>query len=174
MKLRRKHDRSARGVPPKAIAGLIVVLSASLCMQGQSGSPITSLQPLAPGTSLPVQLTHELKAGAVKPGTTFVAKTTQRIPVAPHKYLRRGAEVLGEVIASDEGDAGSPRPSVLTLRFTELRYKGQRVPLSAKALAIANFVQVMDAAVIATGSTGTSSPASPPRAISKGVISRPT
>ena len=142
-----------------ALAALGLFLLASLpCAATERDFAINSLQPLPPGTTVPVELARAMKAGSVKVGTRFVVRTTQRIPVGPHRYLPRGVEVLGEVIASDNGDAAAGKPSMLTLDFSELVWKGQSVPVRAKTIAIANFVQVMDAAVIATGATDRGNP----------------
>lgn len=133
------------------------VASASLVTFAQAGSPVFALSPLSPGTTLPVRLTHQLKAGSSKAGSTFFATTTQRIPLTLNSFLPPGTEIVGHVVNSQT--ASSPAaPSTLTLRFTEIRYKGQILPIAARTLAIANFVQVMDAAEIASGSTDRGNP----------------
>ncbi len=139
---------------------LLLSLGVSLvsCAHGQTGSPAASIEALPAGITLPVQLSRELKAGHIQPGTTFLATTTQRVPIAPDRYLRRGVQVEGRVIASSAHGGRDTGASTLTLRFTALRLGSQTLPISARTLAIANFVQVLDASVIATGSTDRGNP----------------
>lgn len=139
------------------ILSSLTLASATLVTFAQNGSPIVTLSPLSSGTTLPVRLTHELKAGAVKPGSTFLATTTQRIPVTLNSFLPPGTEIVGNVVSSQTSSSPSA-PSELTLRFTEIRYKRQTLPIAARTLAIANFVQVMDASVIASGSSDRGNP----------------
>lgn len=103
-----------------------------------------TLQPLAPGLTLPIELLHGLKAGQTKPGTPITGFTTQRIPLTPGTYLPRGVKVTGTVIASSAPDKKAGHPAVLTLHFDTLRYGQQTVPLHTQALAIANFTSVED------------------------------
>jgi hypothetical protein len=102
---------------------------------------------------LPVQMGRTLRSGKAKPGTVFVVETTQRVPVAADAYLNRGAKVRGEVVVSTSGDGTSAHPSVLTIRFTELSYRGKTVPVMTRAVAIANLMAVDDTFLPATGAT---------------------
>ena len=123
---------------------------------------VSALTPLPAGILLPVQLAKALHAGATPKGTKIVLKTTQRVPVAEHLYLGRGAEVYGEVIASDAGNEKTARPPSLALRITSLRYRHQEVPLMTKAIAIANFTDVDETSLPPNGAIdrGNSNPAS--------------
>ena len=103
---------------------------------------ISELQPLQAGITLPVAVGRTLRAGKVKPGTVFVLKTTQRVPVSEDAYLNRGAAVRGEVVTSDAGDRTAGHPATLAIRFTQLSYKGMTVPLVTKAVAMANLMYV--------------------------------
>jgi hypothetical protein len=80
----------------------------------------------------------------VKPGTVFLVKTTQRVPVSPDAYLNRGATVRGEVVVSDAGDGTAARPATLAIRFTQLSCRGGTVPLETRAVAMANLMAVDD------------------------------
>lgn len=128
----------------------VVLLLASLATQteasgtSQQSSAVTELQPLHAGITLPVQIGRTLSAGKAKPGTVFAVTTTQRVPVSADAYLNRGAKVRGEVVASDGGDGTAAHPSVLTIRFTELRYRGKTVPIETRAVAAANIMCVDD------------------------------
>jgi hypothetical protein len=114
---------------------------------------VSELQALPAGITLPVLIGRTLKSGKIKPGTIFVVETTQRVPVSKDAYLNRGARVRGEVMAASAGDGTAAHPAVLTMRFTELNYRGKTVPLATKAIAIANLMAVRDTFLPATGST---------------------
>jgi hypothetical protein len=103
---------------------------------------ISELRPLQAGVTLPVAMGRTLRAGKVRPGTIVVVKTTQRVPVSEDAYLKRGAAVRGEVVASDAGDGTAAHPARLTIRFTQLSYRGMTVPLETKAVAMANLMDV--------------------------------
>jgi hypothetical protein len=103
---------------------------------------VLELRPLHAGVTLPVAMGRTLRAGKVKPGTVFLVKTTQRVPVSEDAYLNRGATVRGEVVASDAGDGTAAHPATLTIRFTQLSYRGKTVPLETRAVAMANLMDV--------------------------------
>ncbi len=105
---------------------------------------VSQLQPLQSGVTLSVAMGRTLRAGKVKPGTVFLVKTTQRVPVSEDAYLKRGATVRGEVVASDAGDGTAAHPATLTIRFTQLSYRGRTVPLETRAVAMANLMAVDD------------------------------
>ncbi|WP_263365091.1 hypothetical protein [Edaphobacter bradus] len=132
------------------MAFLFILAEASRAWQRSSG--VSELQPLPAGITLPVQMGRTLRAGKTKPGTVFVVKTTQRVPVSETSYLNKGAKVRGEVVASAAGDGTAAHPSMLTIRFTALNYRGKTVPLVTRAIAIANLMAVEYTYVPATGS----------------------
>jgi hypothetical protein len=138
---------------------LAVVLPAAVGIYSAFGQQVEvgKLGPLQEGITLPVSLHEALRAGKSAPGAQVLATTTQRVPIDVHTYLRRGAEVVGEVTESTAGGNG-----VLGIRFTSLRYHGQTVPLRVSAIAIANFVEVGDteAPAGAASDRGYSNPAS--------------
>jgi hypothetical protein len=150
-------------IPRKAVPGTILrqglLLTILVLFGGASGDaqrsvPILKsepLQPLPAGVTLPVQLTRTLRAGKVSAGSRIVAKTTQRVPVGEHVYLKRGAALYGEVVTSIAGDGTASRPSALTIQFTLLRYGRQSVAVRTNAVAIANFTDVDDTFLPATG-----------------------
>ena len=123
---------------------------------------VSELAPLEAGVTLPVQIGRTLRAGKVKPGTVFQVKTTQRVPVSADTYLKHGARIRGEVVASDAGDGTAAHPSTLTIRFTQLSYQGRTVPLETRAVAMANLMAVNDTFLSMQGGAdrGNPSPAS--------------
>ena len=135
--------------------GLVIVVHSTLgrAEEVAPDAAVTALKPLPEGLTLPVKMGRTLRAGKVKTGTMIEAKTTQRVPVSATAYLTQGATVRGEVVASDAGDGTTARPSTLTIRFDQLSYRGQTVPLKARAVAIANLMAVDDTFLPATGST---------------------
>jgi hypothetical protein len=116
----------------------------------QRETAVSELQALPPGVTLPVRLGRALRAGKVKVGTQIVVKTTQRVPVSEETYLKAGAELDGEVVASIAGH-GTASPATLSIQFTRLRYGKQSIPVRTKAIAIANFMQVSYAYLPADG-----------------------
>jgi len=104
----------------------------------------SELRALPVGITLPVQIGRTLRAGKTKVGTVFMVTTTQRVPVSEDLYLNRGAKVRGEVVTSTGGDGTAAHPSVLTIRFTQLSYRGQTVALETRAVAMANLMAVDD------------------------------
>ena len=155
------HNPAPKIVRPLALLLAIVLFNACLA-NAQKAAAISELRPLAPGITLPVRLGRSLEAGKVKPGTSFLATTTQRVPIAQHLYLHHGAKLHGVVVTSTQGNGTAAKPSILSIRFTSLQYKGQTVPVATKVIAIANFVQVDETALPAQGSSdrGNPSPAS--------------
>ena len=117
----------------------------------QHEAAVSELQALPPGVTLPVKLGRWLRAGKVQVGTAFVVKTTQRVPVSEDTYLKAGAELDGEVVASIAGKGNGSTPATLSIRFTRLRYGKWSIPLRTKAIAIANFMQVNYAYLPADG-----------------------
>jgi len=103
---------------------------------------VMKLHALRPGVTLPVAMGRTLRAGKVKPGTVFLVKTTQRVFVSDEGYLSRGAKLRGEVVTSDAGDGTAAHPATLTIRFTQLSYRGMTVPLKTNAVAMANLMDV--------------------------------
>jgi len=103
---------------------------------------VVELRPLPTGITLPVAVGRTLRAGKVKPGTVFLLKTTQRVPVSEDAYLNRGAAVRGEVVTSEPGDRTAAHPATLAIRFMQLSYRGVTVPLATRAVAMANLMDV--------------------------------
>jgi hypothetical protein len=125
----------------------------------QHEAAVSELGALPPGVTLPVKLGRWLRAGKVRVGTQIVVTTTQRVPVSEESYLKAGAELDGEVVASTAGNASTP--ATLSIRFTRLRYGKQSIPVRTTAIAIANFTQVGYAFLPANGGPdmGINSPA---------------
>jgi hypothetical protein len=119
------------------LAGVFAFAGAAVA---QREAAISELEVLPQGVTLPVQLGRSLRAGKVRVGTQIVVKTTQRVPVSENSYLKAGAELDGEVVASTAGNGS--KPATLSIRFTRLRYGKQSIAVRTKAIAIANFMQV--------------------------------
>lgn len=120
-----------------------LVLSAGLCL-AQKLSSATRLTPLPNGTTLPVRLSHGLKAGKSRAGTPVLCFTTQRIPISATQYLPAGVELSGSVTASSAGDKSAGQPATLAIHFESLRWRKHTEPVTLRALAIANFSTAED------------------------------
>jgi len=146
--------------------GLSLGTALRLGAQGYSVVP-TELSSLPVGCTLPVSVGATLRAGKTRVGTSVVAKTTQRVPIGRGEHLDRGATVLGTVVVSAAGDGSAGHPSVLGVRFGEVRFRGARgvalqVPVAIDAVAVAGVLALSDTEAPANGSTdrGNPSPAS--------------
>ncbi len=120
----------------------LLLLSASILADSLKGHAVTELRPLPDGVTLPVQLGKTLRSGKTKPGTVFTVTTTQRVPVSEETYLDRGAKLRGKIVTSTAGDGTAAHPAVLVIRFTQLSYRGQTVPVVARAVAAASRLAV--------------------------------
>ena len=122
------------------IAVLLIVASPVLFAQASGAIP-SSLQSasgtMPPGTILPVRLDNTLRVGHARPGDRVQATVMQSVPGT---RLRRGAHLLGEVVAVTP----APHPS-LTLRFTELRLRHGAVPVAVNLRAMASLLEVEEA-----------------------------
>ena len=142
-------------------AGFLWV-AGSVLADSLKGHAVAELRPLPDGVTLPVVLEKTLRSGKTKPGTVFSVTTTQRVPVSEETYLDRGAKLRGEVVRSTAGDGTAAHPAVLVIRFTQLSYRGQTVPVVTNAVAVASRLAVDDTYLPSNGSTDrfTSNPAS--------------
>jgi hypothetical protein len=131
--------------------GLLLVC-ASILADTLKGRAISELQPLPVGVTLPVQLGKTLRSGSTKPGTIFTVTTTQRVPVSAETYLERGAKLSGEVVTSTAGDGTAAHPAVLAIRFTQISYRGQTVPVVTGAVAAASRLAVSNTYLPVNGS----------------------
>jgi hypothetical protein len=122
------------------------LLLASVSVLGGTlkGREVVELGSLPAGVTMPVVLGKTLRAGETKPGTTFTATTTQRVPVSEEWYLDRGATLQGKVVTSTAGDGTVEHPSVLVIRFTQLSYRKQTVPIATDGLAVASRLAIDD------------------------------
>jgi hypothetical protein len=126
------------------------------CTTRLVAQPITAdrIDSLPIGITLPVSIRTSLKGGSTRPGARILAVTTQRIPLEHGAYIPRGAKVLGDVVGSTA--------TTLSMRFITLTTGAQSTPLSATALAIANFTDVQNTYAPAAGGSdrGDADPAS--------------
>ena len=121
------------------LGGVFVCVAAAVA---QREAAVSELEALPPGVTLPVKVERVIRAGKIQVGTPIVVKTTQRVPVSEGTYLKAGAELDGEVVASIARNGNGSTPATLSIRFTRLRYGKQSIPLRTKAIAIANFAEV--------------------------------
>jgi hypothetical protein len=148
------------------VAGLLLVsgsvLADRVLADSLKGHTVLELGPIPEGVTLPVVLGKTLRSGKTKPGTVFTVTTTQRVPLSGETYLDRGAKLRGEVVTSTAGDGTAAHAAVLVIRFAQLSYRGQTVPVVTRAVAAASRLAVDDTYLPTNGSTDrfTSNPAS--------------
>lgn len=125
-----------------------VAMAATPKLSGVQVEP-SELNQLQPGTTLPVALRKTLRAGKTPVGTAVTALTTQRVPVGPKAWMHHGAQLSGVVTASsNQGGV-----AMLTIRFDELHYRGQTIPVKVDALAVASNMEVNQTGLPANGSS---------------------
>lgn len=105
-----------------------------------------------PGATIPVLLNRTLKAGKIVPGQTIAVALAQRVPIAPHAYLPQNVEIVGTVVSTNTKS--------LSIQFTQLRWKGETVPVRVKLLAAASFYNTYQTELPVGGTDrGTADPA---------------
>ena len=93
----------AVGMAKRTVLLLGGVFLCAAAAVAQREAAVSELEALPPGVTLPVKVGRALRAGKTQVGTPVVVKTTQRIPVSEGTYLKAGAELDGEVVASIAG-----------------------------------------------------------------------
>lgn len=123
--------------------------------------PVQTLTAIPAGLTLPVYLTHGVKAGSAKEGAAVEGVTTEPVPLSKTRYLPQGARVTGVVVASKAGDRRAGVPAMLVIAFEKLSYRGGTVPIRTQVLAVANATDVSDtfASVNDGSDRGNASPA---------------
>lgn len=96
---------------------------------------------LPAGTLLPVALGRGINAGKLRAGETIHAKVMQSVPGTP---VRRGAKVVGTVVAVS---SGSSSPARLAIRFDAVDSHGLMIPVSTDLRAVASPMEVTKAQV---------------------------
>lgn len=96
---------------------------------------------LPAGTLLPVALGHGINAGKLHAGDQIHARVMQSIPGTA---VRRGARVVGRVVAVSSGSNG---PAKVAIRFDAVRSQGRVIPVSTDLRAVASPMEVQMAQV---------------------------
>ena len=129
---------------------LSISLAASTSAAGTPADPTaTSAAIAAPaqpaslpaGTILPISLDGTLRADHAHPGRRIQATVMQSVPGT---RIRRGARLIGQVVAVSRGTAADPAPT-LTLRFTTLRLRHSSLPVAVSLRAMASLLEVEEA-----------------------------
>lgn len=99
---------------------------------------------LPPGTAIPVEFTHTIKADKAKAGDPVQARTMQVVHLGQGHDLRKGSLVLGHVVMAQPVLRGVS-PSILAFKFDRIvaREGVLTVPLYVRALA--NTIDSQDA-----------------------------
>lgn len=132
---------------------LALLFAVALALPVHAARQTARLVAPSPGATLPVTLTRTLNPEHLAPGQPVIARFFQRVPVSPGVYLPSKTEIIGQVVSSD--------PSSLSIRFDQLRWKGETVPVHVKLLAAASYMNVSATQMPVGGAPdrGTSSPA---------------
>jgi len=99
---------------------------------------------LPPGTAIPVEFTHTLKADKVRAGDPVEAKTMQVVHLGRGHDLPKGSLVLGHVIMAHRVRRGIS-PSVLAFRFDRIVTRQGVAPVRLYVRALANTFASSDA-----------------------------
>jgi len=111
---------------------------------------VTSPQVLPVGTALPVMMSSGIEASHAKVGQKIDGRLMQDVPISAGFTLKKGAHVIGKVIAVQ-------RPRSITVQFTQLQDGHQTIPLNVSLRALAASADVFQAAVPVGASTSESS-----------------
>jgi hypothetical protein len=118
----------------------------------RAAKPVTGLMSPQPGATLPIRLVKTLNSQSLTAGQPIVARFFQRVPVSAGSYLPSKVEVAGHVV-----QVGA---SSLSILFTELRWKGQTVPVHVHLVAAASLDDVFDTRMpLAAADRGNANPA---------------
>ena len=101
------------------------------------------------GTILPAELSTSLNAMKSKPGQIVRAKIMQDVPLPGKKKIRSGARIMGHIENVKPANGG--QPAELTLRFEQLVFKHQSLPITAHLRAIASRMEVNYAQIPTSG-----------------------
>jgi hypothetical protein len=117
------------------------LLAAVLALPFAAVAQNTAENGLPAGTLLPVSLGRGINADKLHSGETIHAKVMQSIPGSP---VRRGAKVVGRVIAVSSGSNG---PATVAIRFDAVSSQGRVIPVSTDLRAVASPMEVQMAQV---------------------------
>ena len=101
------------------------------------------------GTILPVQLNSSLNSRKSKPGQRITARIMQDVPLPSGRKIPAGAKLKGHVEAvkaASQGQGGQ-----ITLRFDQLKFAHQTIPITTTLRALASMMEVEDAQTPPTG-----------------------
>jgi hypothetical protein len=131
---------------------LTLLLALSLSLPLYADKQTSRFQSPPAGATLPVILDTSLKAQHLTQGQVVVAQLSQRVPLSGRTYLPAKAKIVGHIVGVS--------PSSLSILFTELRWKGQTVPIHVRLLAAASYFNVFQTRLPVGGiDRSTSSPA---------------
>lgn len=117
-----------------------------------ASEPVSHLVAPPPGATLPIAMVKTVKPAHLVVGQPITARFIQRVPVTTNSYLPANVEVLGHVVSCS--------PSSLSILFTQLRWKGQTVPIHLQLVSAASPYNVIQAGMpLGATDRGTSSPA---------------
>jgi hypothetical protein len=101
------------------------------------------------GTVLPAQLNSTLSSRKSKPGQRITARIMQDVPLPSGKKIHEGATVEGHAEAVQA--AHQVHGGQISLRFDQIEFANQEMPITTSLRALASMMEVEDAQVPPTG-----------------------
>jgi hypothetical protein len=131
----------------------LALLIALFFAEASYGSkPADHLVAPPPGTTLPVSLTKTLRPLHLVAGQPISAHFIQRVPVSAVLYLPPKVEVIGHIVSSSS--------SLISILFTQLRWKNETVPIHVQLVSAGSVYEVLQASMpLGATDRSTSSPA---------------
>ena len=131
---------------------LTLLVAVSFAVPIHASKPASHLVAPPVGATLPIALTRTVKSGHVVVGQPITARFIQRVQVSANSDLPDKVEVVGKVV--------SYGPSSLSILFTEIRWRGQTVPIHLRLVSAASSYNVFQTTMPVGGTDrSTSSPA---------------
>ena len=129
---------------------LLVTLSFAISAYGRV--QVNHLVAPGPGSTLPVVLVKTMKPAHLTVGQPITAQLMQRVLVSINSYLPAKVKVIGHVVGCG--------PSSFSMLFTQLRWKGETVPIHLRLVAAASSFDVFQSGMpVAETDRSTSDPA---------------
>ena len=109
---------------------LILFLALSVALPDYAAKQVNHLVAPPPGATLPVIVIHTVNSRNLTVGQPIAARFSQPVPVSAHRYLPAKVEIAGNVIRIGASSIG--------ILFTQLRWRGQTVPVHVRLVAAAS------------------------------------
>jgi hypothetical protein len=131
---------------------LILFLAMSVPLPDYAAKQVNQLVAPPPGATLPVIVIHTVDSRNLTVGQPILARFSQPVPVGADRELPAKVEILGNIVSIEASSIG--------ILFTELRWRGQTVPVNVRLVAAASSYDVFHSSLPLGGTDrGTADPA---------------